>query len=173
MFSPENLEAMMERAKQVEDKNWLIDIKMGLRPGTRVTRPNPKAHSPNPNFPYFPSFSPNPPAHSNNPATNPKFQPVQSATRPNNFAQPMTHSNPTHQTQNISAQSFVPRQPTSTHQTEHRSNKGATSSVTSTSQPPRERTYRRLLDDEFRTKIEKGLYFRCDDIYYPGHRCKN
>lgn len=41
-FNPRCLEEMMERALQIEDKNWVLDAKMGLRPGTRVTRPSPR-----------------------------------------------------------------------------------------------------------------------------------
>ncbi|KAA0067146.1 ty3-gypsy retrotransposon protein [Cucumis melo var. makuwa] len=31
---------------------------------------------------------------------------------------------------------------------------------------------KRLSDAEFRAKLDRGLYFRCNDKYFPRHRCK-
>ena len=36
------------------------------------------------------------------------------------------------------------------------------------SEPP----IRRLSDVEFRSRLDKGLCFKCNEIYTPGHRCR-
>lgn len=41
LFNPRCLEEMMKRALQVEEKNWILDTRMGLRLGTLVTHPGP------------------------------------------------------------------------------------------------------------------------------------
>lgn len=172
MFAPVTLEMIMERAKQVEEKNWVIDTKLGLRPETRVTCPSPKAFFSSPNFSYFPSSSPNTSTHSNIQTSQPRFQPTQSTNRPTNSIQPTTYSNSTRSSQNNQTQSTIPRNASSASSTDIRSNKGARSSTASINQPPREKTYRRLSDEEFRMKMERGLCFRCNDRYYPGHHVK-
>lgn len=43
MFSLYCLEEMMEKALQVEDKNWILDTKMRLQPEIHVTRLSPKS----------------------------------------------------------------------------------------------------------------------------------
>lgn len=53
-----------------------------------------------------------------------------------------------------------------------RPNRGAISSVASLTLTRKEGNYRHLFDKEFRSKLEKGICFRCDERYYPGYKCR-
>lgn len=148
MFSPETLEAMMERALQVEEKNRVIDAKMGLRPGVRFARPYPRAQFSSPMQSYAHQPSSFASAQLPNPAYSPRHQPAHTTTRFVSSNQPTTQPISTRPSNNP-LQSGPPKFVHPSHAGETQNVRGALSSVASVSQPSRERTFRRLSDEEF------------------------
>lgn len=102
-----------------------------------------------------PHHSPN--LQTNRPTTNPTPAPTPGPTRPTLNLRPFgqTRSENAFPYTNAASSSRVPNP-----------------SVASSSVQRRDSSYKRLSDEEYRSKIERGLCFRCDEKYTPGHRCQ-
>lgn len=172
MFHPRTLSEMMTRARQVEMKNSIIDERYVLRPGrsfprnqtqqTRFLYPthtSPILVSPSPHM-QASSFKSNIPTYSAPAHTTRQPQPKDSVGVSHNPNEGLTRGQ--NETRPSNFKTLRTNAPS----------RSVTSTGASTSWPRRENNFRRLSDDEFRAKVEKGLCFCCDEKFVPGHRCK-
>ncbi|XP_044500293.1 uncharacterized protein LOC123221524 [Mangifera indica] len=178
LFRPTTLEETMERAQEIERKNAVIEEKASNRPGklyskthhplTRYTFPS----NPNPTSTIsYPVHHPNSrPNASNNP--NLSYTSTTQPTRP--VANPPMNSSLSTNHPTLSLRPFSQNKTESIFPYTNATSKAKApiQSMASTSNQRREYNSRRLSDAEYRSKIEKGLCFRCDEKYTPGHRCR-